>query len=256
MFPVLRLSLLFVLLPASATIRIGLCECDSPPLLEFAPQSTEPVGGLIKDIGDLIAGQMNEEKAYVVLSRKRIDPALQKGEVDLVCYLNPAWTSVAPQLHWTDDVVPQTEVVVVDRNRAEKVRNMEDLKGMRLGLIHGFHYPQLVPLIVVGKIKPVYENDHLSNYKLLEQKLVDGVVSSDLQVAYHQRNTAPGTQAQGVSALVLSAMPTFCAVPKASPIKVERVMQAVQQLKAQGAFDKLINRYRQNEHTPSKTERP
>ncbi|MGQ5524286.1 substrate-binding periplasmic protein [Chitinimonas sp. PSY-7] len=255
MHTALRLVLALTMLPAGAAVKIALCECDSPPLLELAPHSTEPVGGLIKDIGDLITNQMGETAVYQVLSRKRLDPALIRGEVDMICYLTPAWTAIAAQLYWTDDIVPQTELVLVDRNRPGKIRNLDDLIGMRIGLIHGFHYPQLAPLITVGKLKPVYEKDHRSNYKLLEHNLVDAVVSTDLQTAYYLREMPASASNIGLSDLVISVTPTQCAISKASKIPAKRVMDAVQQLKAQGAFEKLINRYRLNEQSPSKTEK-
>ena len=252
---VLKLVLLLTMLPASAVVTIAVSESDSPPLLEFDPNSNEPVGGLIKEIGDLITNQMGETVVYHVLSRKRLDPALSRGEIDMVCYMTSSWTSIAVQMNWTEDILPQTEVVLVNRNRAGKIRNLDDLIGLKVGLIHGFHYPQLTPLITVGKIKPVFEKDHRSNYKLLERNLVDAVVSTDLQAAHYFRELVPGTSNIIVSDLVISVTPTQCAISKASPIPIKRVMEAVQQLKAQGTFEKLINRYRSNVQTTSKTEK-
>ncbi|MDN3576369.1 transporter substrate-binding domain-containing protein [Chitinimonas viridis] len=231
-------------LPARAELRTVLCECDSPPLVEFAPGSYKPTGGLIKDMSELIARQMGVKASYVVLSRKRIDLALTRGEVDLLCFANPAWTSLADKLHWTEEIVPQVERVMMDKTRAARTNNVNDLKGMRIGLIHGFHYPAIDPLILTGDIKPVYEKDHESNFKLLERDAVDGLISADLQIAHYLRNPPASGRPFGMSNYVVSSTPTHCAVPKASPIKVERVMQAVQQLKAQGAFDKLLNQYR------------
>ncbi|WP_269532573.1 ABC transporter substrate-binding protein [Chitinimonas sp. BJYL2] len=240
----LRLSLLGCLTAATvaAEVRIVLCECDSPPLMEFAARH-EPSGGLIKEISDLIVHQMHDTPQYEVLSRKRIDLALAKGEADMVCFSNPAWTSLSARLQWSTEIMPQVEKVLLDAQRAAQTQSVNDLRGMRIGLIHGFHYPALDPLIQSGQIKPVYERDPQSNFRLLEHGLVDGVVSSDLQHSHYLR-TRTGGRALGLSTLTVSTTPTHCAVPKASALPMDKVNTAIQQLKQQGAFDKLLQRYR------------
>lgn len=252
--------LLFLLLLSAAAVpaelRISLCECDSPPFVEFEVKGNRPRGGLIKDIGDQVARQMGRTPRYVVLSRKRMDLALVRGDTDLNCFFNPAWTALADQLEWTEETVPQIERLLMPAEAARHVHGLDDLKGLRIGLIHGFHYPTLEPLIAAGQFTPVYERDHVSNFRLLERGAVDAVVSADLQIAHYLRGRDKGAPV-AVADFVLSSTPTYCVVPKASPIDAAAVQRAVHVLREQGAFDRLLNHYRgPHLRAPARTESP
>ena len=50
------------------------------------------VGGIVFDLTQAIGAALHMPVRYVVLPRKRVEAAVQAGEVDVRCYFNPAWT--------------------------------------------------------------------------------------------------------------------------------------------------------------------
>lgn len=229
---------------ASGPIRVAVCECDSAPLLELGPDR-KPTGGLIKDLVELIAGKMSVPVDYKVLSRKRIDPALERGDVDLVCFTSPAWTQLGDRLQWTGESMVQTELFLMHRNWAFKIESLDDLKGKTLGLILGFYYPGIEPQLARGDIRASRQTDHMQNFRLLERQRIDAVVSTDLQIAHYLRQNPRMRETLMVSDFVLSRTPTQCAVPRASKFDPDSVRRAVKSLQEQGAFERLLKTYRE-----------
>ncbi|MDK2125806.1 substrate-binding periplasmic protein [Parachitinimonas caeni] len=226
-------------------LRAVICECDSPPMVEFADVArSKPAGGLIKDMVDLIAGQLKMPTQYIVLSRRRVDLALRQGHVDLVCFTSRQWTSQPEDLLWTGPTVPQVERILLHRQDKLDVRGYQDLRGLNIGLMLGFHYPPLEPMLRDGSLRATYQTDHVANFRLLERHLVGAVISTDLQIALYLKNNPEAKSQLVMSDLVFSTTPTECAIPKASPINANKVIQAVQQLRERGAFDQLMETYR------------
>ncbi|MFC4161530.1 substrate-binding periplasmic protein [Chitinimonas lacunae] len=229
---------------AAEPIRVAVCECDSAPLLELGPDR-KPSGGIIKDLVELIAAKLGQPVEYKVLSRKRIDPALERGDADLVCFTSPNWTRLADRMHWTGENLVQTELFLMHRNWAFQIESLDDLKGKTLGLILGFHYPGIDPQVERGDMRASRQTDHVQNFRLLERQRIDVAVSTDLQIAHYLRQNPKARSVLMVSDFVLSRTPTQCAVPKASRLDPEPVRRAVKALGEQGAFERLMKTYRE-----------
>ena len=84
---------------AQNIIKIGVSDSDGPPVAQFTDNNLS--SGLTMDIGNLLAKELEAKPIFVVISRKRIEWALEQGKVDLVCNANPDWYGNSSQLKWT-----------------------------------------------------------------------------------------------------------------------------------------------------------
>lgn len=224
-------------------LRLGVSESDAAPIVVLNAQR-QLSSGLSKELGEALAGVLDTRAQFVVLSRNRIEPALQSSKIDLVCNANPAWFVNADRYGWTRDFYPQIERVVTLNNHPRTIRSSDDLAALRLGVIRGYHYPALESLWQNHTAERA-NHPHLdSSLKALGLGMVDAVISSELELAAWAKRYPQAGQKLRMQPWVVSTLQTQCAVSPAGQYSVAALNHAIARLEKQGDIQRILQNYR------------
>ncbi|WP_028535083.1 substrate-binding periplasmic protein [Paludibacterium yongneupense] len=238
----LLLLLTFSRVYAASVIRIGVADTDSPPIVVIAENSGQLVGGLSFDLGTLLAHELGARPQFVVLSRKRVEPWIESGRVDIICNANPAWFGNAEHLGWSREVYPLVERLVSLR-RLPDIHQLDDIVGRRIGTIHGYNYPLFDALWEQGRATRIEEPYIDLMMKALGKGLSDVVAIPELSYAAWLRNNAKIAQTFKVHPMIVSSLPTACAVAPHSTFTLGQVNQAIDRLTRNGQLKTLLKSY-------------
>jgi ABC-type amino acid transport substrate-binding protein len=194
---------------AGEPLRYGVFESMSYPMV-IHDGSNAVRGGLIVELGAALARELGTDLQTQPLPRKRIDAAVQSGEVDLVCYWSPEWTEQADKVLWTIKSLPQVERIVTRPGGMPPAVALKYLEGKTIAAQLGFHYPSLQPWFDSGKVKRKDETRVETMFRSLELGVSDVLVTSEAEIQGYFKNF-PQTQAQfEVSPFVFSKVSTQC----------------------------------------------
>lgn len=235
--PVLMIPLLA---SAQDQIRIGVSDSDGPPVTEVSQHKL--VAGLSWEFGQLLAAELKVRPLYVVISRKRVEWSLEHGNVDIVCNANPSWYGDATQLRWTREIYPQIEKVAT-LNTPAVMRQLDDLAGKRVVTIHGYTYPALEPFWASGRATQLTETRMDLMMKALNSKLADAAVVSELEFAYWSRHNPDIARQIKLQPLVVSSVPTMCALSPKSAFTLGQLNQAIEHMNKTGQLKAILRRY-------------
>jgi ABC-type amino acid transport substrate-binding protein len=113
-------AVLSLQIQAGGILKIGVSDSDAPPIVVLTPDNQALASGLIKELGDALAGELGMKAQYVVIARKRVESTIETGKVNIVCNANPEWYGNATRLGWTREFYPQME-------RALSLKGMPDI---------------------------------------------------------------------------------------------------------------------------------
>lgn len=228
---------------AGPNLRVGVSESDAAPIVVLDARH-ELASGLSRELGDALASALATRAEFVVLSRNRIEPALQAAKVDVVCNANPAWYINGERYGWTRDFYPQIERIVTLKQHPRTIRSSDDLTALRLGVIRGYHYPNLAPLWDNHTAERA-NHPHLdSSLKALGLGMVDAVISSELELAAWVKQNPQAGQQLRMQPWVVSTMQTQCAVAPGGRYSVDQLDQGIARLEKQGDLHRILQRYR------------
>ena len=115
--PALLLLQLLAALPATAAeadatpLRFSVMESWSMPLVRL--QRGQPIDGIVYDITRSLARQVGRKALYHPYPRGRIEQAMNAGEIDVRCYISPAWLSHDfPGYRWSVALLVQRDILV------------------------------------------------------------------------------------------------------------------------------------------------
>ncbi len=220
----------------SAAVTRPMVEMDDPA------HPGKLTGGFTKVFGEHLAAELGTTPVFMESARKRVEPTLLEGGADLICNANPTWFGQAKQLGWTNAVFSRIETVVSRADDDWAPQHLADLAGHRLGTILGYRYPQLETDFASGRIDRRDEVKLENNFRLLDMKGIDALVSSQEEIgAFLNRNPSP--QRYRVSGIVVSQANTYCAVSKRGNWTVEELNRALQRLQQNGKLPALRQWY-------------
>ncbi|WP_174872873.1 substrate-binding periplasmic protein [Vogesella oryzae] len=226
----------------AAELRVGVAESDAPPIVVINA-ARELAPSLSYDIGVAVAGKLAAKARFLLLSRNRVEPALESSEVDIVCNANPVWFGDADKLGWTRDVYAQVERVVTGNSLPRQIQSQQDLAGLRIGVIRGYSYPDVQSLWQRGASVRVDHPRLDSLLRALGMGAVDAVITSELELAGWARSHAAAAQHIKVQPWQVSIQPTYCAVAPRSRFSVAQLNQAIAELARSGELRQILQRY-------------
>ncbi|MFC3532742.1 substrate-binding periplasmic protein [Vogesella facilis] len=226
----------------AAELRIGVAESDAPPIVVLNA-ARELAPSLSYDLGIALAAELATGAHFYLLSRNRVEPAVESSAVDIVCNANPTWFGNASRLGWTRDVYPQIERVVTSNTLPRQVATLQDLAGLRIGVIRGYHYPTLQPLWQDGEAMRVDHPRLDSSLKALGLGAVDATITSELELAGWARNNAAAAQRIKVQPWLVSSHQTYCAVAPKARYSVAQLNRAIAALERNGEVQRILQRY-------------
>ncbi len=78
-----------VTLAAPAPLRFSISDSWTMPMVQL--DQGQPTQGILYDLMLSLATQVGRPAIFHVLPRARIDTAMERGDVDVRCYVTPAW---------------------------------------------------------------------------------------------------------------------------------------------------------------------
>ncbi|MEN3813019.1 ABC transporter substrate-binding protein, partial [Chromobacterium piscinae] len=68
-----------------APLRIGVSDTDAAPIAVLSEDGNALTGGLARDLGALLADEMGMKPQFALLARRRVEPSIETGKVDIIC---------------------------------------------------------------------------------------------------------------------------------------------------------------------------
>lgn len=221
--------------PAPPPLRVLVSQALSAPFVVW--RDGVPADGLDLDLVRALAEQLRTRAELQVLPRARVDGALEQGEADVACNVQPGprgeagarWSAPLFELH----------VMLVGHNQAAPVDAPGQLPpGTVLGALQGQPYPVLEPLFSDGRLR---RDDALSEDRLLRKLSLNrhpyGLLSRQ-SLSWHAGADALGAvEPWRVS---VGSLAYRCAVSLRARIDPRLVLQALEQLQQRGRIDQLL----------------
>jgi ABC-type amino acid transport substrate-binding protein len=205
------------------------------PLAQFTGEQL--TGGIVKDIGDVIAERLGYSARYRSIPPKRVGKTLSSGEADAACYLLPDW--VKGDFNWSPPLIPDGDLVV-SRADAPKIDKLADLIGHRVGTVLGYPYPS-----VAAVIGSQFERDDALSAELNLRKLVMGrtehafVEKSSLD---YELKLRPDSKVR--IDLVIDSYSAKCAFSKHGKVPLDQLQAAIASLIKDGSIERILSNYR------------
>lgn len=228
---------------AETAIRVGVTENDPSPAMIFENQpNTRLAGGLWKDLLDAVGKEMGVPMLYIPLARKRMEPQLQNGQIDMVCNTNPAWWREPRLFRWSQSLSEQQERLISPVSFQPTIQSIDQLAGLRIGTIIGYQYPQLDQVFA----KATRVDQQQGNYQLRAtvSGVVDVAIVDDLSYSWWQRNNAQDASKTKRHPLIISKVPLGCAISSRAALSLKKLDQAITALEKKGQLHAIHQQYR------------
>jgi len=196
--------------------------------------------GLLKDMGDALARELQMEPVYLVLPRKRVEAALMNGQADLLCDLRPEWLD-SKQWIWTEPVF-SNNMTIVSRADTTPLARLSQLTGQRVGTVLGYRYPEME-----RRLGAAFERDDAMTDEQNTSKLLSGrfnyMMSNSLYYDY-QRKVHPKGALLNPAVFTVRPFDTYCALPPKGRLDPDKVNRAIVTLRKRGDMHAIYERYR------------
>lgn len=233
----LLLSLALALPTGAAELVFGVSTGSAIPMTQF--HNEELVGGLLKDVGDALAGQLQVRARYLTLPRKRVEAALAGGQVDLLCDLRPEWLD-GKHWQWSESIF-SNHMIVVGRTDTPPLDRLGELAGARIGTIAGYRYPALDRALGPQFVRDDAASDDLNLRKLLRRRF-DYMLTNSLYYDFQRRAHVERARLSQ-SVLVIEPFDTYCALAPQGKLTLEQLNRALLALRKNGRMQAILARY-------------
>lgn len=211
------------------------------PFLLDTPDKESAPKGLTSDYIRELARLLGEKIEIRVLPKFRIREAFEKGEIDLNCYTTKEWAGAeSDKFQWSEPLF-----VLVDRlvSSLGPVNSLSDIQGATVGTVLRYRYPGVFEeAIKKGEIfrDEVKTEEALLN--MLAKKRINFGVIGHVQRQYFLKKN-PGTHIHS-SSLALSENVIRCWVRRGSPLTLDKLNSAIEQMKTSGSLESIFSKYR------------
>jgi polar amino acid transport system substrate-binding protein len=240
----LAATLLAAAVPARAdNIRFSVTDAWGQPFGEFAGEEFK--SGLMKDLLVAIAAELGLDPVYVKLPRKRVDQAVQDGQIDARCYISPQWVTTPDAYVWSGPLFEIHEMVV-RRADAPRLDAIDDLKGRTLGLVGGFRggiYDSYRHTNLIGALETTSAPSIDNLLNMLVQRRINYASVNSLAFAYYRKRPEYAA-VLAPDGLVTETSIVQCAFPRNGKVPTARLLEATTRMRARGDIDRIIAKYR------------
>lgn len=220
----------------SEPVNIGIPAGLAPPLVfdEDPANIKGIVPDYIKALGEALGARMKSE----ILTRYRLEPFLLKGDLDILCYTSRVWSSQEKDLQWSQPLFTKHEVLL---GKKPIPKNLDDLKGSRIGTMLQYVYPRLNPYfekkILIREDGPTEE----LNLKKLMAGRISYIVTDEIYIEYFKIKN-PNFE-DGKERLKLQKYPVECSLGPKSKVTLKDLNSAIDQLQKSGKLRSIFKKY-------------
>ena len=237
----LSLALILCSFSASAEerpLRFSVSESWAMPMIHI--ENGQATAGILFDLQQRLAEKVGRRAEMLVRPRLRIQQMLVRGEVDVRCYVNPAWMNESHhQYIWSVPFMVQRDLLV---GRSQQQVQLNQMPGETIGTVLGFTYPSLDTLFTSGQlIRDDARTQELALAKL-QAKRYDYAISNELMLQWYNRQQPGEEKLQPL--LEVANDIVACIVRDEPDVPTMRLLRALVQMKQAGEFDAILARYR------------
>lgn len=239
---VLSLLMLYVgQLPAHELppLRFAIADSWTMPLVRL--ENNRPVEGIMFDLMNTLAADLQRHAEYHVMPRLRLQAAMERGSVDVRCFVMPSWTSgPSGNFSWSPPLFLQRDWLVADSREAAPTA-LANLPSQVIGTVLGFHYPALQAQFDSGH----FERDDARNQLQVLQKLQAGryryAVSSQLSLDWFNRSLPAAQRFKPVALLEEQAL--SCYVRNDPGVPTQGILRSLEAMKKAGVIERMVKRH-------------
>lgn len=210
---------------------------DYPPMMIEDGRS-----GIYQDILDELAKLTGDSFDVQYLPYPRIGLLFNEGQLDLEPGVYPGWVKSQPTPGlFSAPFGKVVDVMVFAPHKAFPVKQPEDLRGKSVGMVRGYAYPELAPLIASGQLDRRNALNEQQLLDMLARSRFDQVIANKAVAQYNQLQVEEYRQLELGD--VISAYDVSMRVHPKHAAWLERLDAAIIQLKQQGTIDKIYARY-------------
>lgn len=221
---------------AAATVKILVDASTAMPMAQIV--DAHVVDGIHRDLGIELARELGEPASFLVMPRKRIPVALQRGDGDLACHFLPEW--LPGDFAWTEPFLPNALLLLSDA-RAAPVGQLQDLRGQPIGTVLGFAYPDVERELGAGFVRDD-AGDATQNLSKFAVGRSRHVLTGEVFLTYQQR--IGGVALPAHEPLVVRRYKAACAVSRKGRFTVEAINRAIRRIQKDHRLAGIYDKYR------------
>ena len=220
--------------------------------ISFSRSSSEPYvfidkrqlsGGVLKELMDALSKQSGIKIEYVLVAKRNQEKEMDSGAIDGTCLLNPSDMVNATHFQWSSTLYAEEDVLIVRKEDAQELNNVNSLFGHKVGAIQSHSYPHLDPYFKNNSIERVDNKKLSNNINQLRFGVLDAVVDTKLAVG-HCIQKKDIQDKLIVSNKVIDTKDLHCAFRKDLSVSLEKINSAIYLLKEKGVIDKILQKYK------------
>ncbi|MEK1907032.1 MAG: transporter substrate-binding domain-containing protein, partial [Pseudomonas sp.] len=232
LLPIILLVLCTGALAEERPLRFSVTESWAMPMMQI--ENGQATGGILYDLQMRLAQKVGRRAELMVMPRKRVQQMLVRGEIDVRCYVNPAWLQESHyQYIWSVPFMVQRDVLVRRTHEQNLPANLA--QGELVGTVLGFIYPALEPMFTSGHL----QRDDARTQQLVLEKLEANryryAVSNDLVLHWFNRQQPAARKLKEMREL--SADLVACIVRDEPDVPTMQLLRALVQMSNDGEFE-------------------
>lgn len=223
--------------------QAGLAETFEVGFYNYPPMMIEDGRrGIYQDILDELAELTGDRFDVQYLPYPRIGLLFEDGQLDIEPGVYPGWTQgrATPGL-FSAPFGKVVDVLVFAPDKAFPVREPEDLRGKSVGMVRGYAYPELAPLIESGQLDRRNGLNEQQLLSMLARSRFDQIIVNKA-VAQYNLMAIPEYKRLQIGD-VISSYDVSMRVHPRHAAWLESLDEAIMQLKQQGVIDRIYARY-------------
>ena len=237
----LSLALILLSLGTSAEerpLRFSVSESWAMPMIHI--EHGQATGGVLYDLQQRLAEKVGRRAEMLVRPRLRIQQMLERGEIDVRCYVNPTWLSESHhQYIWSVPFMVQRDLLV---GRSQQQVQLSRMQGETIGTVLGFTYPGLDPLFASGQLQRDDARTQELALAKLQARRYDYAISNELTLQWFNRQQPAGDKLQPLQEVAADLV--ACIVRDEPDVPTMALLRALVQMRQAGEFEQILARYR------------
>lgn len=244
------MTLMLCLHPAGATaaslppVVIGSPTGGWPPFMLSDNNPTGP--GFMLEVFIKAAAALNRNVQIKQLPDDQALDMLRQGHIDVYAKARK-WVSSPADFQWSAPVIYSTDVLVMRADDERIVHAPEDIAGLRVGAVQGYHYPKLEPLFASGTIQRLDTEDSAKQMRLLLRGGTDVAVVNNHVAAWlasHSPGLSPKCFRFADVPLDSAAYRYVYTLARAWGPFIRNVDKEIEAMRKDGRMEAILARYR------------
>jgi polar amino acid transport system substrate-binding protein len=239
---VLSLLMLYVgYLPAHELppLRFAIADSWTMPLIRL--ENNQPVEGIMFELMNSLAADLQRRPEYHVMPRLRLQTAMERGSVDVRCFVMPSWSGgQSDNFSWSPPLFKQRDWLVA-RNQEATPKHLADIPSEVIGTVLGFNYPALQEQFDSGHFKRDDARNQLQVLQMLQAGRYRYAVSSQLSLDWFNRSLPEAQRFKPVALLEEQAL--SCYVRNDPEVPAQGILRSLEAMKKSGTIERMIKRH-------------